>query len=261
MPWFPQPKKVPNPPDSTRGWIKAQKHRLPSETGDGSLQSLQATHFAEQMVGAVTLPVRSGNGQAGALTQAVLGGFAGSLPLPGVWGGLGGGRALEVVAGLVVLPGVALALAGRDHGDLVGARAAVLTLQLDSLRARLVVDTPPLLRAPAAPVLGAVAAPDPVGEHRQGQALASAHQLLQGADAGALAIRDVLGGTQFPTAHLNPSYRKRERERERAVIRHADKACKRLVFQSKLQERKSFLNSTDGGWTLALFSQGSHLLA
>lgn len=133
----------------------------------------------------------------------MLAGFAGSLPLPVVLGGLGGRHAFKVVAGLVVLPGVPLALARRDHGDFVGACAAVLTLQLDSLGARLVVDTTPLLGAPPAPVLGAVASSDPVGKHWQGQALTRAHQLLQRADAGALAVRDVFGGPQFPAAHLN----------------------------------------------------------
>lgn len=138
-----------------------------------------------------------------ALAQTVLAGFAGSLPLSVVLGGLGGRHAFKVVAGLVVLPGVPLALARCDHGDFVGACAAVLTLQLDSLGARLVVDTPPLLGAPPAPVLCSVASSDPVGKHWQGQALTRAHQLLQRADAGALAIRDVFGGPQFPAAHLN----------------------------------------------------------
>lgn len=143
----------------------------------------------------------------------MLAGPAGSLPLSVVLARLGGGRhALEVMAGLVVLPSVPLALAGGDHGDFVGARAAILALQLDPLGARLVVDTPPLLGAPPAPVLGAIAAPDPVGEQRQGQALPSAHQLLQGAEAGALAIGDVFGGAQLPATHLNPSCRKQERK-------------------------------------------------
>lgn len=118
----------------------------------------------------------------------MLAGFAGSLPLSVVLGGLGGRHAFKVVAGLVVLPGVPLALARRDHSDFVGACAAVLTLQLDSLGACLVIDTPPLLGAPSAPVLCSIASSDPVGKHRQGQALASAHQLLQRADAGALAV-------------------------------------------------------------------------
>lgn len=135
----------------------------------------------------------------------MLAGPAGSLPLSVVLGGLGRRHALEVMAGLVVLPSVPLTLAGGDHGDFVGARAAILALQLDPLGARFVVDTPPLLGAPPAPVLRSIASSDPVGEQRQGQALPSAHQLLQRAEAGALAIRDVFGGTQFPATHLNPS--------------------------------------------------------
>lgn len=142
----------------------------------------------------------------------MLAGPAGSLPLSVVLGRLGGRHALEVVAGLVVLPSVPLTLAGGDHGDFVGARAAILALQLDPLGARFVVDTPPLLGAPPAPVLRSIASSDPVGEQRQGQALPSAHQLLQRAEAGALAIRDVFGGTQFPAAHLNPSCGKQRRE-------------------------------------------------
>lgn len=133
----------------------------------------------------------------------MLAGFAGFLPLSVMLRWLGRGHALEVVAGLVVLPGVPLALAGRDHRDFVGACAAILALQLDPLRARFVIDTPPLLGAPPAPVLCSIASTDPVREHWQGQALTSTHQLLQRADTGALAIRDILGGTQFPTAHLN----------------------------------------------------------
>lgn len=135
----------------------------------------------------------------------MLAGFAGSFPLSVMRGGLGRRHALEVMTGLVVLPCVPLALAGGDHRDFVGARAAILALQLDSLGARLVVDTPPLLGAPPAPVFCSIASSNPVGEHWQGQALACAHQLLQRAGAGALAIRDVLGGTQFPATYLNSS--------------------------------------------------------
>ena len=146
------------------------------------------------------------------LTHAVLAGFASSLALSLMLGWLGRRQALEVVTGLVVLPRVPLALAGSDHGYFVGARAAVLALQLDSLGTRFVIDTPPLLGAPPAPVLCSVAPSDPVRQHRQGQALASTHQLFQRANAGALAIRDVFGGTQFSAAYLNSSCRKQGRK-------------------------------------------------
>lgn len=135
----------------------------------------------------------------------MLAGFAGSFPFSVMLGWLGRRRALKVVTGFIVLPSVPLALAGGDHRDLVRARASILALQLDSLGPSFVVDTPPFLGAPPAPVLCSIASSDPVGQHRQGQALTSAHQLLQGADAGALAIRYVFGRTELPTTHLNPS--------------------------------------------------------
>lgn len=141
----------------------------------------------------------------------MLAGFAGSFPLSVVLGGLGRRHALKVVTGLVVLSSVPLALAGGDHCDLVGACAPILALQLDSLGTRFVIDTPPFLGAPPAPVLGSIAPSNPVGEHRQGQAFTGTHQLFQRADAGALAIGDVFGGTQFPATHLNSSCRKKKR--------------------------------------------------
>ena len=147
----------------------------------------------------------------------MLAGFAGSFPLSVMLGWLGRRHALEVMTGLIVLPSVPLALAGGDHGYFVGARAAILALQLDSLGTRFVIDTPPLLGAPPAPVLCSIASSDPVGEQRQGQALTRAHQLLQRADAGALAIRDVFGGTQFSATHLNPSCRKQKRKCIRSI--------------------------------------------
>lgn len=133
----------------------------------------------------------------------MLAGFAGSFPLPVMLSWFSRRHALKVMTGLIVLPSVPLALAGGDHCDFVGARAAILALQLDSLGTRFVIDTPPFLGASPAPVLGSVASSYPVGQHRQGQALTSTHQLFQGADAGALAIGDVFGGTQFSATHLN----------------------------------------------------------
>lgn len=139
------------------------------------------------------------------LTHAVLAGFAGSFPLSVMLGWLGRRHALEVMTGLIVLPSVPLAFAGSDHRDFVGARAAILALQLDPLGTRFVIDTPPLLGTPPAPVLCSIASSDPVGEHGQGQALTSTHELLQRADAGALAIGDVFSGTELPATHLDPS--------------------------------------------------------
>lgn len=110
---------------------------------------------------------------------------------------------LKLVARFVVLPRVPLALAGCDHGDFVCSRAAVLALQLDALRAGLVIDTPPVLvAAPATPELPAVGAADPVLKHWSWETLASAHQLLDGVDAGAVAVRDVLRGSQLSASNL-----------------------------------------------------------
>lgn len=160
----------------------------------------------------------------------MLAGFAGSFPLSVMLGWLGRRHALEVMTGLIVLPRVPLALAGGDHRDFVGARAAILALQLDSLGTRFVIDTPPLLGAPSAPVLCSIASSDPIGEHRQGQAFASAHQLLQGADASALAVRDVFGGTQFPATYLNSSCRKQEKN-----VHQRQKTNGQFFFKSNLQ--------------------------
>lgn len=113
-------------------------------------------------------------------------------------------RILQLVPGLVVLPGVPLALARRDHGDLVHSGAAVLALQPDALGAGFVVDAPPVVvPVPAGPELPAVGpAADPVLEHLGWETLARAHQLLDGVDAGAVAVRDVLGGPQLSAADL-----------------------------------------------------------
>lgn len=112
-------------------------------------------------------------------------------------------RLLELVARLIVLPRVPLALAGGDHGDLVRSRAAVLALQLDALGAGLVVDAPPVLvAAPATPELSSISAANPVFKHLSRETLAGAHQLLDGVDAGAVAIRDVLSGPQLSASDL-----------------------------------------------------------
>lgn len=115
-------------------------------------------------------------------------GFTGSFSLFVMLDGLCLRGSLKVVAGLIVLPGVALALAGRDHSYFVGSYTSILALQLDPLGASFVVDASPLLRAPPAPVLGSVPSSNPVGEQRQREAFTSTHQLLQGVDAGTLAV-------------------------------------------------------------------------
>lgn len=102
-----------------------------------------------------------------------------------------------------MLPRVPLALARGDHGDFVRSRAAVLTLQLDALGAGLVVDASPVLvAAPATPELPAVGAADPVLKHLSWETLAGAHQLLDGVDAGAVAVGDILSGPQLSAADL-----------------------------------------------------------
>lgn len=118
----------------------------------------------------------------------MLAGFTGSFPFFVVLDGFCLRGALEVVAGLVVLPGVSLALAGRDHSYFVGSYTSILALELDPLSASFVVDTSPLLRAPPAPVLGSVTSSNPVGEQWQREAFTCTHQFLQGINAGALAI-------------------------------------------------------------------------
>lgn len=110
---------------------------------------------------------------------------------------------LEFVARLVVHPRVPLALAGGDNSDFVCSRAAILALQLDALGAGLVVDTPPVLvAAPTTPELPAIGAADPVLKHLSWETLSSAHQLLDGVNAGAVAIRDVLCGPQLSASNL-----------------------------------------------------------
>lgn len=115
-------------------------------------------------------------------------GFTGSFPLFVVLDRFCLRGSLKVVAGLIVLPGVSLALAGRDHGYFVGSYTSILTLKLDPLGASFVIDTSPLLRAPPAPVLGSITSSNPVGKQWQREAFTSAHQLLQWIDAGALPI-------------------------------------------------------------------------
>lgn len=115
-------------------------------------------------------------------------GFTGSFPLFVMLDRFCLGGSLKVVARLIVLPGVSLALAGRDHSYFVGSYTSILALKLDPLGTSFVIDASPLLRAPPAPVLGSITSSNPVGEQWQREAFTSTHQLLQWIDAGALAI-------------------------------------------------------------------------
>lgn len=137
------------------------------------------------------------------LTCTMLAVFTDSFSLFVMLDGLSLRGSLEVVAGLIVLPGVPFAFAGCDNSYFVGSYASILALELDPLGASFVIDTPPFLRAPPAPVLGSITSPNPVGEQRQREAFTSTYQLFQGVYARTLAIWNVLGGSQFPTANLN----------------------------------------------------------
>uniref|UniRef100_A0A3B4BLJ5 Uncharacterized protein n=1 Tax=Periophthalmus magnuspinnatus TaxID=409849 RepID=A0A3B4BLJ5_9GOBI len=112
-------------------------------------------------------------------------------------------------AGKKKVPGSAgpLALTGGYHSDLVRARASVLALQLDALGAGFVVDTPPVrpptaAAAPLGPQPASRGPSNPVGQELSGETLARTHQLPDGFEAGAVAVRDVLCGPQLPAADL-----------------------------------------------------------
>lgn len=114
-------------------------------------------------------------------------------------------RLLELVPRLIVLPRVSLALAGSDHGDFVRSSAAVLALQLDTLGAGLVIDAPPVMvTAPSSPEFPAIRPTDPVFEHLSRETLTRTYQFLDGVDAGAVAVRDVLSGPQLSASDLTP---------------------------------------------------------
>lgn len=99
------------------------------------------------------------------------------------------GGLLKLAARLVVLPRVPLAPAGGNHGDFVGSAGAVLALQLNALGAGLVVDAAPVVvSTPTRPVPPTASSADPVLKHLGGQTLACADQLLDGVDAGAVAV-------------------------------------------------------------------------
>lgn len=108
--------------------------------------------------------------------------------------------ALRLVCWFIVLFQVTFALAASHHCDLVGPGAAILALQLNAFGAGLVINAAPVLAAPSAPRLFTISS-YPVGEHLGSEALSCTHQLFNGVDAGALAVRDVLRGAQFSAAH------------------------------------------------------------
>lgn len=113
------------------------------------------------------------------------------------------GWVLKLAAGLVVLPWEPFAFAGGDHGDLISSCAAVLALQLYALGSGFVVDAAPVVAAASAgPKLPATGPANPVLKHLSWEALACTHKLLDGVDAGAVAIRDVLCGPQLSAANL-----------------------------------------------------------
>lgn len=94
---------------------------------------------------------------------------------------------------------VSFAFAGGHHCDLVGPGAAILTLELNPLGAGLVVHAAPVLTVSAVPELPTISA-DPVGQHLSWKALSCAHQFLNRVYTGALAIGDVLCGSQLSAA-------------------------------------------------------------
>lgn len=108
-----------------------------------------------------------------------------------------------LVSRVVLLPCEALALAGGHHVDLVYPGAAVVALQLDPLGPGSVYDAAPVRGITTAPVpLRETTDPDPVGGQVSWQTLPGTHQFFDWADAGALTIRDVLCGSEFPAFHL-----------------------------------------------------------
>lgn len=108
-----------------------------------------------------------------------------------------------LVSRVILLPGVALAPARSHHSYLVGPGAAILALESDPLCPGPVNDATPLLSVPPAPVAPCVTpSANPVGQQLSRQTLPSTYKLLDGVDAGALAIGYVLGGPQLPAAHL-----------------------------------------------------------
>lgn len=93
---------------------------------------------------------------------------------------------------------VALALAGRDSSEFVSPSLFLGTSHLDALRAGVSGD--------AAVIQGVLPPPFPpadgIGEEVGRDALARAHQLLDGLDAAARPLRQVAGGSHFSAAEV-----------------------------------------------------------
>lgn len=100
--------------------------------------------------------------------------------------------------GLVVVAGVALALAGRDGSEFVSPSLSLGTGHLDALRAGVGRD--------AAIIRGVLPPPFPsadgVGQEVRRDALTRAHQLLDGLDAAARALAHVAGGPHLSAAEV-----------------------------------------------------------
>lgn len=106
---------------------------------------------------------------------------------------------------LVVVSPEALTLAGGHRADFVSPSVAVGALQLDPSGPGMSRDAA-VFRVAAPPPL---ASADGVGHEVRRQALARAHQLLDGFGAAARSVGDVAGGTQFPAAQLRGAWGKK----------------------------------------------------
>lgn len=103
---------------------------------------------------------------------------------------------------LVVVSPESLTLAGSHRADFVSPSVAVGTAQLDPPGPGVSRDAA-VLRGVAPPPLDAA---DGVGHEVRRQALARAHQLLDGFGAAAGSVCDVAGGAQLPAAQLRRTW-------------------------------------------------------
>lgn len=103
---------------------------------------------------------------------------------------------------LVVVSPEPLALAGGHQAHFVSPGVAVGALQLDPLGPGVSRDAAVFRRVAPPPL----AAADGVGHEVGGEALARAHQLLDGLGAAAGSVSDVAGGAQLPAAQLRGTW-------------------------------------------------------